>query len=417
MPSLILTGYPSVGKTSFGQLLKERALQHSSKSIDNVIIVSEDSACSAKGKMECYANSTAEKMTRGSLKTEFDKALRTADKNKRTLVILDSLNYIKGYRYELHCLSKAAGERHGVVWLFCSDESQIMKWNQARSDDKVSQELMEQLMMRYETPDERNRWDKPLYRVDVLQKKLVSAEDSAVMQRKGLYNMHNVQSQLSTTTITSSQDAAPSSNNNNNNTSISSTFKPAKKNSGGFKRATNFKRAPTTNTNKPTLEKKESINDDDVDVTATKKTITKSKNDSTSKPPSLMGVVDEILNSFLCNVEPLKEGFSTRSFASASADVLNNIDSITQQLCNVVYQKSTSAAAIVGNTKLVIPLPNQNSFVLTLANIGNKTLSLSELRRHRRNYIQWTTTHPPSDTTELAISEAFLIYLQTNLEK
>lgn len=413
MPSLILTGYPSVGKTSFGKLLKERALQHSSKSIDNVIIVSEDSACVTKGKMECYANSTAEKMTRGSLKTEFDKALRSADKKKRTLVILDSLNYIKGYRYELHCLSKAAGERHGVVWLFCSDESQIMKWNQARTDDKVSQDLMEQLMMRYETPDERNRWDKPLYRVDVLQKKIVSAVDSAVMQRKGLYNMHNVQSQLSNTTISGTSSQAPS-----NNTSISSTFKPAKKNSGGFKRATtnhsNFKR-PSSDTPISTLKHEESTDNND-GVTTSEKIILKS-NDSTSKPPSLIQVVDEILDSFLCNVEPLKEGFSTRSFASASADVLNNIDAITQQLCTVVYQKSTSAAAIVGNTKLVIPLPNQNSFVLTLTNIRNKALSLSELRRHRRNYIQWTTTHPPSDTTELAISEAFLTYLQTNLEK
>lgn len=92
MPSLILTGYPSSGKSTVAEMLKERALLL--PSIQAVEIINEATACPDWTKQECYATSLAEKQTRAALKSAFDRAVATS--NKKTLVVLDSLNYIKG---------------------------------------------------------------------------------------------------------------------------------------------------------------------------------------------------------------------------------------------------------------------------------------------------------------------------------
>ena len=55
-------------------------------------------------------DSRQEKDTRGTLKSEVDRWL-----TKDNLVVLDSLNYIKGFRYELYCISRALSSPHCVV--------------------------------------------------------------------------------------------------------------------------------------------------------------------------------------------------------------------------------------------------------------------------------------------------------------
>ena len=91
------------------KLLAERAKSHRSGLIKNVVIINEQSARPDKTLFQCYETSTEEKLTRSALKSEFDKYVVG---DRTTLVILDSLNYIKGFRYELHCISKAVGEKH-----------------------------------------------------------------------------------------------------------------------------------------------------------------------------------------------------------------------------------------------------------------------------------------------------------------
>ena len=246
-----------MGKSKLAELLAKRALEHSSNSIQNVVIINEESAIPKSTRMECYSNSTSEKMTRGALKTEFDKALRQHSNNGKTLVILDSLNYIKGYRYELHCISKAAGEKHGVVWLICNEKNsidRIKEWNNSKlvESKKYTDEMIEQLMLRYETPDERNRWDKPLYRVDTINCKLIDQATKDVLDHS-LYNMHDLRSNLASNDATSqpsgvamgnSADANSNKDNNpkiTNKKTIKSTFKRAGGSSSGFKRAANSK--------------------------------------------------------------------------------------------------------------------------------------------------------------------------------
>jgi len=55
-------------------------------------------------------DAAAEKITRGELKSKVDHAL-----NRDTVVVLDSLNYIKGFRYQLYCMARAETTQNCVV--------------------------------------------------------------------------------------------------------------------------------------------------------------------------------------------------------------------------------------------------------------------------------------------------------------
>ncbi|KAG6397781.1 hypothetical protein SASPL_144242 [Salvia splendens] len=78
---------------------------------------------------------------------------------------VDSLNSIKGYRYELWCLARAAGTRYCVV--HCDvDETHCRRWNEQRrekSEACYDDKIFEDLVRRFERPDSRNRWDSPLF--------------------------------------------------------------------------------------------------------------------------------------------------------------------------------------------------------------------------------------------------------------
>ncbi|PQQ19142.1 protein KTI12 homolog [Prunus yedoensis var. nudiflora] len=109
---------------------------------------------------ESYANMPAEKNLRGVLRSEVDRSV-----SKDSIIIVDSLNSIKGYRYELWCLARAAGIRYCV--LYCdADETHCRKWNDERrekGEGAYSDKIFEDLIRRFETPDRRNRWDSPLF--------------------------------------------------------------------------------------------------------------------------------------------------------------------------------------------------------------------------------------------------------------
>lgn len=68
-------------------------------------------------------DSVHEKILRESLKSAVDHAL-----SPDTMIILDSLNYIKGYRYELYCIARSQRTPHCVVWVECEQELSN-KWN------------------------------------------------------------------------------------------------------------------------------------------------------------------------------------------------------------------------------------------------------------------------------------------------
>jgi protein KTI12 len=86
-----------------------------------------------------YGSAEEEKITRAEIFAAIERELA-----KDVLVVVDALNYIKGFRYQLHCSAKALSTPMCVVW--CQG-----------GGDATSE-----LGSRFEAPDERNRWDRPL---------------------------------------------------------------------------------------------------------------------------------------------------------------------------------------------------------------------------------------------------------------
>ncbi|KAL2926755.1 Protein KTI12-like protein [Bienertia sinuspersici] len=72
---------------------------------------------------------------------------------------------IKGYRYELWFLARAAEVRYCV--LYCDvEEIECRKWNEDRKDKgelTYNEIIFEDLVIRFEKPDSRNRWDSTLF--------------------------------------------------------------------------------------------------------------------------------------------------------------------------------------------------------------------------------------------------------------
>ena len=95
---------------------------------------------------------------RASLKSEVERNL-----DSDTIVILDSLNYIKGYRYELYCLARSA--KTTLTNIYCETDVEVaQEWNAAR-DQAVAftEELFNDYKGRLEVPNPANRWDCPWF--------------------------------------------------------------------------------------------------------------------------------------------------------------------------------------------------------------------------------------------------------------
>jgi tRNA uridine 5-carbamoylmethylation protein Kti12 len=388
MPCLIITGHPSAGKTTLAHLFAERARARNLA----CLIINEASTSPGRTQAACYATSYDEKKSRGALKAAFDRAV-AASRETNTLVILDSLNYIKGFRYELYCISKAVGERHGVIWVL-NDVSLVQQWNALRRQSSADSEafysdaLLQELMQRYEPPDSRNRWDQPLYRVDVRPAELRKTGLALNLLEKSVYNMH----QLSDA-ICRSEEAVVEK-------------KPVKKST--FKRAT-FTRI--NNSSHPGTEDKGEAVPENLDETSvcTVPPTKSGSNDETiveglHRVLTLEERVDEILDSFLSE-KPLLEGMSTKQHPASDANTLNNVDSVSQEICTLIsaaQNKSTSAGG-----KLPIPI-----YGTTLYFQCARRIPPTEIKRLRRQYIQWIAGHPPEDSSERGIAQSFLDYIQ-----
>lgn len=155
MPLIVMCGYPCSGKTRRAEELRA----HFELNSDRKVHVVGDGALGVD-KNTVYADSQKEKNVRASLKAEVERKV-----NKDDIVILDSLNYIKGYRYELFCLIKHAQTPHCMVYCLTSDEVSST-WNSSRdAADQYTQDILDALVLRFEPPDSRNRWDSPLFTI------------------------------------------------------------------------------------------------------------------------------------------------------------------------------------------------------------------------------------------------------------
>ncbi|CAI9096480.1 OLC1v1032641C1 [Oldenlandia corymbosa var. corymbosa] len=156
MALVVICGQPCSGKSTAATSLAEALKETESKPLVRII----DETAFHLDRNQSYANMPAEKNLRGVLRSEVDRSL-----SKDNILIVDSLNSIKGYRYELWCLARAAGIRYCV--LFCdADEACCRKWNEERREKQepsYNDDIFEDLVRRFETPERRNRWDSPLF--------------------------------------------------------------------------------------------------------------------------------------------------------------------------------------------------------------------------------------------------------------
>ncbi|CAH0697983.1 unnamed protein product [Spodoptera exigua] len=163
MPLIIICGTPVSGKTSRAIELRDFFVNKHGKKVE---VVSEDEAITKLGydKNSTYLDSQKEKRVRGYLKSE---VLRLIGKDN--VVILDGSNYIKGYRYELYCASKASKSTQCTVYTIRNhDEAweDNLKRENGSSSIPYTEEVFNALSrLRFEEPNSNNRWDSPLFTV------------------------------------------------------------------------------------------------------------------------------------------------------------------------------------------------------------------------------------------------------------
>ncbi|EQC32500.1 hypothetical protein SDRG_09826 [Saprolegnia diclina VS20] len=153
MPLVTLCGLPGAGKTWFASQLHDHFVSLGK----DVVRLSYDSEHLIRA--DAYRDARAEKTTRSTMKSRVDVHL-SADK----IVILDTLNYIKGCRYELFCLAKELSTTHCVVYVD-TPVALASARNAERAGDSFPPESIEAIAMRFEVPNAKNRWDAPLLRM------------------------------------------------------------------------------------------------------------------------------------------------------------------------------------------------------------------------------------------------------------
>ena len=486
---IILTGHPCSGKSTLATKIRERALLTQHQSIERVVMVDEllaNSTVSNNNSAEiaqiCYRTSTAEKVMRGALKATFDRAVASAvhdekaateQNKKKTLIILDSTNYIKGYRYELYCICKAATGSYCVVWCL-NDVSTVKEWNSHRrnalsnpNSGFYSDDILDALILRYEPPDERNRWDRPLYRIDLRSAEQVERQKdqkqgtglAEQLLHQSLYNMHNLSAAIATNTSTfepSNNTAnAPSTIIKDGASSVDEAIVLKKKVSSTFKRSAFQKKASTppigsatatTKTMTLTAEALSSFSGalsstEPSDATAvaaitpttsTSYAVARNQNRRCSNKDQQQHVghrtmeeqVDDFLIQFIQNVQPLKEGTSTRQHRSVESDVLHIVDTITQQLCAAIVDVITTTEVDNESARIEIPFRNK-VWYLDCATLNAKRmkdlLTLETLRDIRTKYVQWIRKNPieelESGNSNKVIIESFLSYIATQTQQ
>ncbi|KAK2077427.1 hypothetical protein QBZ16_004272 [Prototheca wickerhamii] len=154
MALVIICGQPASGKSTFAEDLRKQVEQHGKE----CRVISEDSLGIPRD--QAYRDATAEKQTRGQLKSEVERST-----TKQHVTVLDSINGIKGFRYELYCIARGAGVRYCMVHVDASAEL-CRRRNGARADSYPG-DVLEDLLGRFERPDSKFRWEAPLFTLRV----------------------------------------------------------------------------------------------------------------------------------------------------------------------------------------------------------------------------------------------------------
>ncbi|KAF9461312.1 chromatin associated protein KTI12 [Collybia nuda] len=162
MALITISGYPCSGKTRrteqisaiLEQYIKDPTYEGP---LRKVISLSDDTL---HLKRASYDDSGSEKPMRGTLFTAMQREMASD-----TILIVDSLNYIKGFRYQMYCAAREMKLRVCTVFVVATQDL-CRLWNKTRKDElKYNVETLENLIFRYEEPSSMVRWDSPLFTV------------------------------------------------------------------------------------------------------------------------------------------------------------------------------------------------------------------------------------------------------------
>ncbi|KAJ1507269.1 hypothetical protein HMI56_000182, partial [Coelomomyces lativittatus] len=104
-----------------------------------------------------YLDPNLEKKARAAMLSAVERLL-----SPTTLVIVDAMNYIKGVRYQLYCIARAMSTPHCVVYTAAPSKN-CLEWNRSLGESSYDEEIFQNLISRFEEPNERTRWDSPLF--------------------------------------------------------------------------------------------------------------------------------------------------------------------------------------------------------------------------------------------------------------
>ncbi|CAE6512383.1 unnamed protein product [Rhizoctonia solani] len=160
MALITFSGFPSSGKTRRTDQLRaylEQKLQedHEETKGWNVSVLSDEGLNIPRSS---YDESRLEKPARSALLSAI-----VRDLSKNTILIVDSLNYIKGFRYQMYCAAREVGVRVATVFVVATPDL-CREWNQKR-ENRYSDATFDNLIQRYEEPNSMVRWDAPLFTV------------------------------------------------------------------------------------------------------------------------------------------------------------------------------------------------------------------------------------------------------------
>ena len=433
MPLIIVCGHPCIGKTLFAEELKSHLESRHSCS---VVLVNEESlgiSCIAG-----YGTSLAEKTSRASIKSAVDHSLSSG-----TWVIVDSMNYIKGFRYELHCLARSMKSSQCCLWLSC-DEGKSDQWNKARKENTGNaypQDILIDLRRRFEPPNERNRWDRPLFcaRTDaeimtpdvkinecdcnIEQLSVRVTPPIPVSGSSEVSTSSPVQSIHQNSTILQSETSlAPAHQDNDKEQAITSSFRRKGKVSSNssvsanstFIRTTERKGASGDNGDALVFNRLDAI----AFTAAGSKGAKRGKDVNNQTVNSAVPIVGEICDIVNARVQlfdriyaelslgPVAQpNSSTVSVPHGSADLLYELDYISQQIAHAIAAHQSGPDKQEG-TPLKLPAYDR---CLEL----HRTVGLAELQRHRTQFVRLNSKHPPADATQAGAM--FVDFLALNL--
>eukprot|EP00890_Picochlorum_soloecismus_P000375 jgi/Picsp_1/1338/NSC_04818-R1_protein len=152
MPLVILCGNPCSGKSSICRKIEDEC-----KNRGEEIDILNDQVLKLD-RNEDYRDVVKEKMARGLLRSEIGRKLQ---RNK--ILVVDSLNLIKGYRYEIWCIARNGSTRCCLIHIDTPVEK-CREWNAKREHGHESA-IFDDLCSRLERPDSKNKWEAPLFTV------------------------------------------------------------------------------------------------------------------------------------------------------------------------------------------------------------------------------------------------------------